>query len=126
MDGDEWSPCLSVESSENSVVFPPERIESPSPNGEEKSNPLGKTMEHMAFYLFQLKVKSRRLPETIISQYGRFAHFTANSEILEAMPDDAATMHIVGFDIGEEIQWPSVIETIGRMHKAPLFTLKIR
>ncbi|KAL2546577.1 Scarecrow-like protein 26 [Forsythia ovata] len=172
MEGDEWSPCLSVQSSENAVVFPlinksktlPGDMEidnrsslhhliraygEATENGqkelarvivnsiEEKSNPLGKTTERLAFYLFQLKenqgdylrqesVKNFREAFKAFYQglpYGRCAHFTANSAILESMPNDAATLHIVDFDIGEGIQWPPIIEAISRTHKVLKFTL---
>ncbi|CAI9758889.1 unnamed protein product [Fraxinus pennsylvanica] len=172
MDGEEYSPCFSLESSENSVAFPLTNesetlpgvmeIDSESSlhhliraygeateNGqkelaqvlsnsiEEKSNPLGKTMERLAFYLFHSKEnQSNYLRQESVKNfseafkafyqglpYGRFAHFTANSAILESMPNDAATLHIVDFDIGEGIQWPPVIEAISRTHKALKLTM---
>ncbi|KAL2500434.1 Scarecrow-like protein 26 [Forsythia ovata] len=172
MGGEEYSPCFSLESSENSVVFPltngseklPGDIEmdnesslhhliraygEATENGQkelaqvivnsinEKSNPMGKTMERLAFYLFQLQENQgnylrqesvKNLKEAFKAFYqglpcGKFAHFTANLAILESMPDDAATLHIVDFDIGEGIQWPAVIEAISRTHKALKFTL---
>ncbi|CAA2968739.1 Hypothetical predicted protein [Olea europaea subsp. europaea] len=174
MDGEEYSPCFSQESSEKPVVFPLTNeseilpgvmeIDSESSlhhliraygeateNGqkelaqvilnsiEEKSNPLGKIMERLAFYLFQSKenqghylrqesVKNFSEAYKAFYQglpYGRFAHFTANSAILESVPNDAATLHIVDFDIGEGIQWPPIIEAISRTHKAlKLTTIK--
>ncbi|CAI9782363.1 unnamed protein product [Fraxinus pennsylvanica] len=170
--GEEYSPGFSLESSEDSVVFPLTNGSNTLPgdmemdnetslhhlikaygeateNGqqelarvivnsiEEKSNPLGKTMERIAFYLFQLKqnqgdyLRQESLRNFTAAfkafyqglPYGRLAHFVANSAILEAMPDDAETIHIVDFDIGEAIQWPPVIEAISQMHKALKFTL---
>ncbi|KAL2546578.1 nodulation-signaling pathway 2 protein-like [Forsythia ovata] len=102
MEGDEWSTCISVESSENSLK------------------------ENQGDYLRQESVKNFREAFKAFYQglpYGRFPPFTANSAILEAKPDDAATMHIVDFDIGEGIQWPPVIEAMGRMPKALRVTL---
>lgn len=49
-----------------------------------------------------------------IFPYGRFAHFLASSEVLNAMPQDAEVICVVDFDIGEGLQWPSLIESLGR------------
>ncbi|CAA2967355.1 Hypothetical predicted protein [Olea europaea subsp. europaea] len=54
--------------------------------------------------------------------YGKFAHFTANSAILQAMPDDIKTIHIIDFDVGEGIQWPPVFEAISHKGKSLRFT----
>ncbi|XP_022867808.1 nodulation-signaling pathway 2 protein-like [Olea europaea var. sylvestris] len=172
MYGEEYSPCFSLESSEDPVVFPmmngsntlPGDMEMDNETSlrhlikaygeatenkqqelarvivnsiEEKSDPLGKTMERVSFYLFQLKqnqgeylrqesLRNYRAAFKAFYQglpYGRLAHFIANSAILEALPDDAETIHIVDFDIEEGIQWPPVIEAISRMHKALKFTM---
>ncbi|CAI9782366.1 unnamed protein product [Fraxinus pennsylvanica] len=169
---EEYNPCFSLESSENSVVFPltnglktlagdmemnnelslrhlSRAYGEATENGqkelaqvivnsiEKKSNPLGNTMERLAFYLFQskenqgdyLRLESiKNFSEAFKAfyqglPYGRFAHFTANSAILGSMPNNATTLHIVDFDIGEGIQWPPVIEVISRTHKALKFTL---
>ncbi|CAA2972293.1 Hypothetical predicted protein [Olea europaea subsp. europaea] len=170
--GEEYRPCFSLESSENSVAFPlmnglktlPGDMQmnnelslhhlsraygEATENGqkelaqviansiEEKSNPLGNKMERLAFYLFQLQENQgdylrqesiKNFSEAFKAfyqglPYGRFAHFTANSAILESMPSNATTLHIVDFDIGEGIQWPPVIEAISRTHKALKLTL---
>ncbi|CAI9782364.1 unnamed protein product [Fraxinus pennsylvanica] len=80
-------------------------------NIDKKSNPLGKTMERVAFHLFQLKqnqgeylrqesLKNFRAAFKALYQgipYGIIVHFVANSAILEAMPEYAETIHIVDF-----------------------------
>ncbi|KAJ0088296.1 hypothetical protein Patl1_31406 [Pistacia atlantica] len=48
---------------------------------------------------------------------GMFAHFTANSAILEAIPHDAGVLHIVDFDMGEGIQWASMIVALAQQQK---------
>ncbi|XVF05784.1 hypothetical protein REPUB_Repub05bG0202300 [Reevesia pubescens] len=94
----------------------------------EKASPTGKSLERFAFYLTlaldkqanYLMQDSRKNYEAAfkafyqIFPYGRFAHFTANSAILEAIPADATVVHIVDFDIGEGIQWPPLVEALGR------------
>ncbi|WCJ28002.1 GRAS family transcription factor [Euphorbia peplus] len=57
-----------------------------------------------------------------IFPYGRFAHFASNSLILEAMPADAETLHIVDFDMGEGVQWPQVLEAAARLKKSVKIT----
>ncbi|KAJ8898910.1 hypothetical protein K2173_008403 [Erythroxylum novogranatense] len=102
----------------------------------EKASPAGATLERLAFNLSQdlgkqadyLKQESSKNFETAfqtfyqIFPYGRFAHFAANSAILEAMPVDAETIHIVDFDMGEGIQWPPMIEALSRKQKAVRLT----
>ncbi|KAG7960926.1 hypothetical protein I3843_10G152300 [Carya illinoinensis] len=74
----------------------------------EKVSPVGKNLERFAFYLSQQidnqgdypKQESYKNFEVAFQAFyqifpqGRFAHFAANSAILEAMPDDAETIHI--------------------------------
>ncbi|KAL0450981.1 UNVERIFIED_CONTAM: SCARECROW-LIKE protein 7 [Sesamum latifolium] len=168
-EGDEWSPCLSLESGQNSIVSPfMDEMSVVLPanemqvddqltllhlvraygeamdNGEkelaevivksinEKTNPLGNTMERVAYNLFQSKENqgeylrqesSKNFVAAFKALYqsipnGRFAHFTANSAILESLPDDAAMIQIVDFDMGEGIQWPPLIEALSRKQKA--------
>lgn len=102
----------------------------------EKSSPLGNTMERVAYNLFQSRENqgeylrqesSKNLVAAFKVLYqslpnGRFAHFTANSAILESMPNDAATIQIVDFDMGEGIQWPSLIEALSKKQKAMKLT----
>ncbi|KAJ4704365.1 nodulation-signaling pathway 2 protein-like [Melia azedarach] len=97
----------------------------------EKVSPAGETLERLAFnlspdsekqgdYLIQESSKNFEAAFKAFYQifpYGRFAHFAANSAVLEAMPDDAEVIHIVDFDMGEGIQWPPVIEAIAGQGK---------
>ncbi|KAJ0088302.1 hypothetical protein Patl1_31408 [Pistacia atlantica] len=63
----------------------------------------------------------RRINEKVspveCSRNGMFAHFTANSAILEAIPHDAGVLHIVDFDMGEGIQWASMIVALAQQQK---------
>ncbi|KAK2655981.1 hypothetical protein Ddye_009033 [Dipteronia dyeriana] len=81
---------------------------------------LSPDVEKQGDYLLQESIKNYEAAFRIFYQrfpYGRFAHFTANSAIIEAMPDDVEIVHIVDFDLGEGIQWPSLIEAIARKNK---------
>ncbi|XP_057468492.1 protein NODULATION SIGNALING PATHWAY 2-like [Actinidia eriantha] len=92
----------------------------------EKVSPVAEIMDRVLYYLFQpldkqldyLKQESSKNFYTAfkafyqIFPYGTFAHFAANLAILEAMPRDVEIIHIVDFDIGEGIQWSSMIEAI--------------
>lgn len=98
----------------------------------ERIDPLGEALERLAFNLFQsaenqasyLRQQSSKNFEAAFKAfyqcfpYGRFAHYTANSAILEAMPSDAETIHIVDFDMGEGIQWPPLMESLSRKGKS--------
>ncbi|MFS8013945.1 putative transcription factor GRAS family [Helianthus anomalus] len=57
-----------------------------------------------------------------IFPYGRFAHLTAGSAIIEAVPAHVNLVHIVDFDICEGIQWPPFIEAIARIKKSVIIT----
>lgn len=97
----------------------------------EKINPFGQPLERVAFNLFQstenqggyLRQQSSKNFEAAFKAfyqcfpYGRFAHFAANSTILQAIPNVADRVHIVDFDMGEGIQWPPMIEAIARLGK---------
>lgn len=97
----------------------------------DKASPAGETLERLAYNLspdFEKKgdylmQESRKNFEAAfkafyqIFPYGRFAHFAANSAILESIPDDAEHVHIVDFDMGEGIQWPSMIEAMARQNR---------
>ncbi|KDP45773.1 hypothetical protein JCGZ_17380 [Jatropha curcas] len=93
----------------------------------EKSCPTGSIWQRLSYYFIQAldeQVKSPLREEAgmnyeiafnvfyQIFPYGRFAHFTANSVILEAIPKNAEIVHIVDFEIGNGIQWPPVIEAL--------------
>ncbi|XWS53368.1 hypothetical protein CRYUN_Cryun11dG0151500 [Craigia yunnanensis] len=94
----------------------------------EKASATGKSLERLAFYLtlaldkqanYIMQESSKNYEAAFkafyqIFPYGRFAHFTANSAILEAIPADATVVHIVDFEIGKGIQWPPLIEALGR------------
>ncbi|MBA0800866.1 hypothetical protein Gohar_011278 [Gossypium harknessii] len=102
----------------------------------EKASPVGETWERIAFnlsqdiqhqsdYLMQESSKNFEAAFRVFYQvfpYWRFAHFAANSAILEAMPNDADTLHIVDFNIGEGLQWPPVIEALAWKHKSMRLT----
>ncbi|XP_031271896.1 nodulation-signaling pathway 2 protein-like [Pistacia vera] len=94
----------------------------------DKACPTGATLERLAYFLIQAFEKkldylsqesSKNFAAAFrafyqIFPYGRFAHFTANSMILEAIPENARIVHIIDFDIGQGIQWPPLIEALGR------------
>ncbi|KAK0606450.1 hypothetical protein LWI29_037909 [Acer saccharum] len=94
----------------------------------EKACPIGTTLERVAYHFIKalenqvdyLSTQSIKNYEAAfkafyqIFPYGRFAHFAANSVILEAIPEDARVVHIVDFDIGKGIQWPPLIEELSR------------
>ncbi|KAL6337778.1 hypothetical protein AAG906_037372 [Vitis piasezkii] len=98
---------------------------------QEKVSPAGEVVERLSYYLFQptdkqtnyLRQESAKNFNVAfkafyqIFPYGRFAHFAANSAVLEAMPHDAETIHIVDFDMGEGLQWSSMIDAIGQHHQ---------
>ncbi|KAF5476311.1 hypothetical protein F2P56_008041 [Juglans regia] len=98
----------------------------------EKVSPIGESLERVAFFLSQdidqnqgdyLKLESSKNFEAAFQAFyqsfpeGKFAHYAANSAILEAMPDDAKTIHIVDFHMGEGVQWPPMMEAIARQRK---------
>ncbi|KAA8517735.1 hypothetical protein F0562_015206 [Nyssa sinensis] len=97
----------------------------------EKVGPVGGIVERLLYYLFQpfdkqsdyLRQESGKNFYAAfkafyeIFPYGRFAHFVANSAIIHAMPHDAEIIHIVDFDMGEGVQWSSIIDAIGRQQR---------
>ncbi|KAF9596661.1 hypothetical protein IFM89_012860 [Coptis chinensis] len=104
-----------------------------------KVSPAGETVdERLAYYLFQsrdnqddfLLQESTKNYEVAfrafyqIFPYGKFAHLTANLAILEAMPPDAETIHIVNFDMSEGVQWPPLIEAMGQRRTLRLTSIK--
>ncbi|KAI5663253.1 hypothetical protein M9H77_22576 [Catharanthus roseus] len=92
----------------------------------EKVSPIGDTLERLMYYVFQnqdkqtdyLKQESlKNFHQAFKAFYqifpnGKFAHFVANLAILEALPKDNSKIHIFDFDIGEGIQWASLIGAI--------------
>ncbi|CAN0879677.1 Protein NODULATION SIGNALING PATHWAY 2 [Linum grandiflorum] len=95
----------------------------------EKVTPAGDPLERLAFNLSKdlhkeadyIKQEAAKNFESAfrafyqIFPYGRFAHFAANSAIIESIPADIESVHVVDFDIGEGVQWPPVIEALARM-----------
>ncbi|KAM3325809.1 hypothetical protein P3S67_000934 [Capsicum chacoense] len=57
-----------------------------------------------------------------INPFGKFAHFAVNSAIIKVVPNDAQTIHIVDFDMGQGIQWTPIIKAMGKRIKALRFT----
>ncbi|PIN22985.1 hypothetical protein CDL12_04295 [Handroanthus impetiginosus] len=154
----EENSCLYLEYIKNSIILPTEEMELDNQlsllhlfraygeameNGHkelakvivmslnEKSNPMGSTMERVAYNLFKSKEhQSEYLRQESINNFitalkvvyqslplGRFAHLTANSAILESMPNDMETLHVIDFDIGEAIQWPPLMEALSQKQK---------
>ncbi|KAI3872129.1 hypothetical protein MKW92_045590 [Papaver armeniacum] len=106
----------------------------------DKVSLFGTTVERFACYLFQafethgdsnyLHQESHKNYEVIfkalyqILPYGKFAHFSANNAILEAIPADTEVVHIIDFDLGEGIQWPPLIEAIGKQVLVKITSIK--
>nr|GEX91112.1 hypothetical protein [Tanacetum cinerariifolium] len=103
----------------------------------EKANPNGSPLERIVFNLLQRQehqeeayLKHESLRNFVpafrafysIFPYGRFAHFTACSAIIEAVPCHVDVVHIVDFDICEGAQWPLVIEAVARIKKSLIIT----
>ncbi|RWR78919.1 nodulation-signaling pathway 2 protein [Cinnamomum micranthum f. kanehirae] len=102
-----------------------------------KVGPVGATMKRLGHYLSQcdnhqndyLVQEARKNYEKAfrafydICPYGRFAHFRANMAILEAIPEDVQTVHIIDFDMGEGVQWPPLLEALGRHRMVRLTSL---
>ncbi|XP_052185296.1 protein NODULATION SIGNALING PATHWAY 2-like [Diospyros lotus] len=107
---------------------------------EKKANLNGAAIQRLVFYLIQSLDKhlSSLTKEAIknyevgfrafyqIFPYGRFAHFIANSLILEALPGDAETIHILDFDMGEGVQWAPLIEALGKQSPGTMRLVSIK
>ncbi|GFS38572.1 hypothetical protein Acr_00g0058370 [Actinidia rufa] len=104
----------------------------------EKVSPVGETLERLGFHLFQsvgmteeehlLQESSKNFKAVFkafyqIFPYGKLAHFTANLAILEAVPENIETIHIVDFDVGEGVQWAPMIESVASLRKTLRLTL---
>ncbi|CAN0927851.1 Protein NODULATION SIGNALING PATHWAY 2 [Linum grandiflorum] len=95
----------------------------------EKVTPAGDSLERLAFNLSQdlrkevdyIKQEALKNYEAAfrafyqIFPYGRFAHFAANSAMIESIPIVSESIHIFDFDIGEGVQWPPVIDALATM-----------
>ncbi|CAN0908414.1 SCARECROW-LIKE protein 7 [Linum grandiflorum] len=95
---------------------------------EEKSSPIGSTLQRVVYHLIRalhhdksqpldmLMLEASRNYELAfkafyqIFPYGKFAHFTANSVILDALQPSNSMIHIVDFDIGNGVQWPPLMD----------------
>ncbi|XP_062006623.1 protein NODULATION SIGNALING PATHWAY 2-like [Rosa rugosa] len=105
----------------------------------EKVSPIGESFERLAFnlcqevvdehqqggdYLKQESLKNFEAAFKVFIQnfpYARFAHYVANSAILEAIPAEAEAIHIVDFDMREGVQLSQLIEALAQRFK----TLKL-
>ncbi|CAI0424160.1 unnamed protein product [Linum tenue] len=97
----------------------------------EKVSPTGEINDRLLYYAFQpldkqteyLKQESGknfdRAMEAFyrIFPYGMVAHFAANSAILETTSQDTDVLHIIDFDIGEGVQWPSLILALAQQQR---------
>lgn len=97
---------------------------------EEKACLVGKTVQRLAYYLIRsldqcggylrhesiTNYREAFLAFYQIFPYGKFAHFSANSMIMNSLPKNAEIIHIVDFDVGEGVQWAPLIESLGRRH----------
>ncbi|KAK9069975.1 hypothetical protein SSX86_010373 [Deinandra increscens subsp. villosa] len=103
----------------------------------EKANPNGSPIERIALNLFQHEENQEKaylFQESLrnfnpafrafydIFPYVRFAHLTACSAIIEAVPTYVDLVYIVDFDILEGIQWPPIIEAMARIKKSLIIT----
>ncbi|XP_050381333.1 protein NODULATION SIGNALING PATHWAY 2-like [Argentina anserina] len=105
----------------------------------DKVSPIGHTLDRLAFHLCREVVDDQQGDVDYLKQqsyknfgaafklfyqnfpYGKFAHYAANSAILEAIPEDTEIVHIVDFDMGEGLQLSQIIEALAQRLK----TLKV-
>lgn len=97
----------------------------------QKANPTGDITERLLYYLFQTHHKQLNyLKQECMKSfcvcfrafyhlfpYGMFAHFAANSVILDAIRQDADSIYIFDFDIGNGVQWSSLLTSSELQHK---------
>ncbi|KAK7294739.1 hypothetical protein RJT34_17634 [Clitoria ternatea] len=104
----------------------------------QKVSPLGDPLERLVFYLSQDMtshgdyLKGEALKNSVAASrafyqgipIGKIAHFAAVSAILEAVTEDCCdVIHIIDFDIGHGVQWPTIFEAIAHLNKALKLTL---
>lgn len=99
---------------------------------------VGNIMERLLHYAFSVDLKSDYLKLECkknfyaaymafyqIFPYGKFAHFAANSAILKAVHDNVKIIHIYDFDLGDGLQWCSMIEALkGQQRELRLTAIK--
>ncbi|XP_030537326.1 protein NODULATION SIGNALING PATHWAY 2-like [Rhodamnia argentea] len=91
----------------------------------ERANPLGNTMDRLAFYMFDRTQDLDYIKQEAfknfkpalnavyqISPHGRFAYFAANLAIIESVPEHIEAVHVIDFDMGEAFQWSALIESM--------------
>lgn len=91
----------------------------------ERANPLGNAMDRLTFYMFGRKQDLNYIKQEAfknfkpasnaiyqISPHGRFAHFAANSTILESIPKHIEAVHAIDFDMRDAFQWWAFIESM--------------
>lgn len=99
-----------------------------------KVSPLGDPLERLAYNLSQnhdlieqenfiKKEAFKSFPNFFKAIYqglphGRIAHFVANSEIFQSIPEDSEVIYIIDFDMGEGVQWPPLMDAIAHQQKA--------
>ncbi|OAY43756.1 protein NODULATION SIGNALING PATHWAY 2 [Manihot esculenta] len=109
----------------------------------EKVSPIGEIRERVLYYAFQQFSDNKKQADYIkqescrnfvtafmafyqIFPYGMIAHFTANSAILEAKPEHFQVLHVVDFDMGEGVQWSSLIMSLPQHITLKLTAIKWR
>ncbi|XP_068667761.1 protein NODULATION SIGNALING PATHWAY 2-like [Aristolochia californica] len=102
--------------------------------------PTGASLNRFGYYLFRNSGKQRNHLNQESSKnykpafrafydicpYGRLAHFVANGTILESIPVDTEIVHIVDFDMREGLQWPPLIEAVGRGRLLRITSIRFR
>ncbi|KAF8006074.1 hypothetical protein BT93_K0389 [Corymbia citriodora subsp. variegata] len=91
----------------------------------ERANPLGNSMDRLTFYMFNRKqdlsyIKQEAFKNFEAASYAiyqmtphrRFAHFAANSTILEFLPKHIKAVHVIDFDMGEAFQYWALIKSM--------------
>ncbi|XP_010039165.2 protein NODULATION SIGNALING PATHWAY 2 [Eucalyptus grandis] len=97
---------------------------------DESANPLGNVMDRLAFYMFDRKQGLNYIKQEAFKNFkpasyaiyqilphGRFAHFAANSVILESLPKHIKAVHVIDFDMGEAFQWWALIESMAMVRR---------